>query len=151
MNRFFSPPSGGLTRPVARPLHTTADFHRLQGLAVLVLLVTLAWPAAAQVASAELSGSILDPTGALVVGAKVSATNVATNRNHETTSNAAGNYIIPLLPPGDYTLTVEAAGFRKAVRRGLTLQINQQANVPVTLEVGEVTQAVEVSVQASDA
>lgn len=101
-----------------------------------------------QVASAELSGSVFDATGAIVANARVTATNVATNRVHETTTDNLGNYIIPLLPPGDYVLNVEAAGFRKLVQRGLTLQVNQQAHQDLTLQLGQVSEAVEVTAQA---
>ncbi len=120
----------------------------LKALLLPVLAATISLPCAAQVASAELTGTIHDPTGAVIVGAKVTATNIATNRNSQTVSNESGHYIIPLLPPGDYTLTVEAGGFQKVTQRGLTLRINQQASVDVQLEVGEVTQAVDVTVQA---
>ena len=102
---------------------------------------------AAQVASAELSGSILDGTGAAVANAKVRAINVATNREHDTTSDTTGKYIIPLLPPGT-TLSVWRAGFRKLVQRGITLQINQQAQVDMTLQLGQVSETVEVTAQA---
>ena len=66
-----------------------------------------------QVASAELSGTVTDATGAAVANAKVTATNVATNIERSTTTETNGNYIIPLLPPGDYILNVEGSGFRK--------------------------------------
>ncbi|MBS1876535.1 MAG: TonB-dependent receptor [Acidobacteria bacterium] len=105
-------------------------------------------PAAAQVASAELSGTVLDATGAAVVAAKVVAVNNGTNRAFETVTNGVGNYIIPLLPPGDYTVAAEAGGFRKLVQKGLTLQINQQAEMNFTLQLGQVSDAVEVTAQA---
>ncbi len=61
---------------------------------------------------------------------------------------ATGKYIITLLPPGDYTVSVEAAGFRKLVQSGITLQINQQAQVDLTLQLGQVSETVEVTGQA---
>jgi hypothetical protein len=66
----------------------------------------------------------------------------------ETVSDGSGHYIIPLLPPGDYTLTAETAGFRKLVRSGLSLQINQQARVDLTMGVGQVSETLEVTAQA---
>src|SRR5262249_10636787 len=110
--------------------------------------LVLSIPTAAQVATAELSGTILDGTGASVANAKVTATNNSTNRVFETVSNATGNYVIQLLPPGEYTVTVEAGGFRKIVQRGIALQINQQANLDFTLQVGQVSEQVEVTAQA---
>jgi hypothetical protein len=63
-------------------------------------------------------------------------------------SDSAGKYILTLLPPGEYTLSVEAAGFRKLVQSGITLQINQQAQVDLTLQLGQVSETVEVTGQA---
>src|SRR5882724_4895765 len=91
-------------------------------------------PATAQVASAELSGTVLDSSGAAVANAKIAATNLGTNLVRNAASDNSGNYIITQLAPGDYSLAVEANGFRKLVQNGLTLQINQQAQVNLTLQ-----------------
>jgi hypothetical protein len=101
-----------------------------------------------QVATAELTGTVLDTTGAAVPNAKITATNVATNLSHDTVSDASGNYIISLLPPGDYTVTAEAAGFRRLVQSGLILQINQQARFDLTMQLGQVSETLEVTAQA---
>src|ERR1051326_6218925 len=115
----------------------------------IVLLASLAAQSAiGQVATAELSGAVLDATGAAVANAKVTATNNDTNRAFEAVSNSTGNYVIQLLPPGTYTITVEAPNFRKTVQRGVTLQINQQASLDFTLQVGQVNEQVEVTAQA---
>lgn len=108
----------------------------------------LTTPAGAQVATAELSGTVIDASGAAVSNAKVAATNNGTNRVYETVSNPTGTFVIQLLPPGEYTITVEAQGFRKIVQRNVTLQINQQAGLDFTLQVGQVTEQVEVTAQA---
>ena len=68
----------------------------------------------AQTQSARLIGTIHDSTGAVVPNAKVTATSVATKVKTEVTSNATGDYVLPALQPGTYSLTVEATGFRKA-------------------------------------
>ncbi len=105
-------------------------------------------PAPAQVASAEVSGTVLDPTGAGVANAKVTATNKATNVVRETVTNPTGAYLINLLPPGDYVLAVEAPGFSKLSQSGLSLQINQQAQMDLTLKVGQVSEVLEVTAAA---
>ena len=115
---------------------------------ILALSCALTAPIYSQVATAELSGAVTDSTGAAVANAKVTATNVATNVERSTTTGTAGNYLIPLLPPGDYVLNAEAAGFRKAIQRGITLQINQQAQIDITLQLGQVSESVEVTAQA---
>src|SRR3954464_5643446 len=101
-----------------------------------------------QVSTAELSGTVTDSTGAVVPNAKVTATNVATNIERSTVTGSTGNYIVPLLQPGDYVLSVEASGFRKSVQRGISLQINQQAQIDLTLQVGQVSESLEVTAQA---
>ena len=113
-----------------------------------LLIYGLTLPTWAQVATAELSGTVLDPSGAAVANAKVIATATATNVSHNTVSENNGNYVISFLPPGDYAVTVEAPGFRKLVQNGVSLQINQQANLDFTLQVGDVTQTMEVTGQA---
>ena len=78
----------------------------------------------------------------------MTATNVATNIERSTITGSTGNYIVPLLPPGEYVLSVEASGFRKSVQRGISLQINQQAQIDLTLQVGQVSESLEVTAQA---
>src|SRR5262245_28717935 len=117
-------------------------------LAISFLIGAFAAPSSAQVASAELRGSILDSTGAAVGGAKVVALNTQTGVARDTISDATGNYVITLLPPGDYQITAEASGFRKLVQSGITLQINQQARLDLALQLGQVSETVEVTAQA---
>ena len=105
-------------------------------------------PAHAQVASAEVSGTVSDPSGAGVANAKVTAVNKSTNVARETVTDSAGAYLINVLPPGDYQLNVEAPGFRKLSQSGLTLQVNQQAQMDLTLQVGQVNETVEITAQA---
>ncbi len=114
------------------------------GLLMMLLLV----PAYGQVATAELSGTVFDPTGAAVPNAQVTAIATATNLSRQATTTANGHYTLTLLPPGDYRIEVEAPGFRKLVQTGTSLQINQQAEVNLTLQVGEVSQTTQVTGQA---
>jgi Carboxypeptidase regulatory-like domain len=117
-------------------------------LALFVFCAALTVPAFAQVSTSELSGSVTDPTGAAIPSARVTATNVATQVAHATTSDAAGHYILTLLPPGDYTVSVEAPGFQKVVQSGISLQIAQRARLDVVLQLGQVSQTLEVTAQA---
>src|SRR2546422_6711435 len=77
----------------------------------------------AQVATARLEGTIEDSAGAVVPGAKVEVVNVKTQARAETTSDGEGHFIFPSLPPSEYTVTAVSAGFRKAVRSNLTLNV----------------------------
>src|SRR5689334_1096503 len=114
----------------------------------LTCLCALTFAVYGQVSTAELSGTVTDATGAAVANAKVTATNAGTNIERSTNTDSTGRYIIPLLPPGDYVLTAEAAGFRKSVQRGITLQVNQQASIDIGLRLGQVSESVEVTAAA---
>ncbi len=118
----------------------------------LMLILMAGWglsPAAAQVSTGEIAGTIVDATGAAVPNARISATNAQTNATvRETVTAADGTYIMTLLPPGSYTLTAEAPGFRKTVQSGIELETNQRAKVDFQLQVGQVTETVEVAARA---
>ena len=100
--------------------------------------------AAAQQATALITGTVRDTTGAVVAGAKVTVTNTSTNASHNTTTGKDGDYLFTLLPIGTYRLTVEATGFEKYAQTGITLDINQKARLDVELKVGSTSQVVEV-------
>jgi Carboxypeptidase regulatory-like domain len=100
--------------------------------------------AAGQQATAQLLGTVKDPSGAVVSGAKVSLKNVGTDTVHTTKTDKDGGYLFTLVPIGAYEVSVEQRGFEKYLRRGITLEINQNAKVDVTLQVGSTSQVVEV-------
>jgi len=95
-----------------------------------------------QAVSATLLGTVTDPSGATVSGAKVIATEVATGGIHPSVTNVSGNYTFPDLKPGTYTLTVEATGFKKATQQNIDVLINSSTRVDVSLETGSVTETV---------
>jgi hypothetical protein len=80
----------------------------------------------------------------MVASAKVAVRNLGTQFIYEGLTNAAGAYYVPNLPSGNYDVTVEAAGFKRFVRSGLVLRINELPRIDVTLEVGSVTDSVRV-------
>src|SRR5215467_11679956 len=77
-----------------------------------------------------IAGTVLDPSGAAVPGAKITATALATGLNRATTSAADGGYVFPLLPVGIYSVAVEAQGFRRFEQRGIQVQADQSSTVP---------------------
>ena len=109
-------------------------------LVALVLLVTPAW---AQTSSATVSGTVRDPTGAVIPGASITLTNSATNISSKTTTNTAGVYFVAGVVPGPYTLSVEAAGMQRFEGK-LTVQVGQSAVVDAALGVGQTTTEVTV-------
>lgn len=117
-------------------------------LAFLLVFAVKPFPASAQVYSGSLTGVITDPSGAVVPAAKVALVDVNKGYSFTATSDSVGRYVIRNLPPSTYKLTVEATGFQAFAQAGIVLEVNQNANIDVTLKVGTATQAVEVSATA---
>ena len=101
------------------------------------------------VSIAEVSGVIADPTGAAIPNATVKITETEKEFSRTVTSDANGLYILPGLPVGPYRLDVSAPGFKGYAQSGLILQVGNKATVNVTMEVGNVSEHVEVSAQAN--
>ncbi|RMG47509.1 MAG: hypothetical protein D6723_16005, partial [Acidobacteria bacterium] len=97
-----------------------------------------------QTVGAELSGTVRDPAGAVVAGARVEARNVKTNRTAETTTNESGFYRLGPLQPGRYELTIEAEGFQPLVIKDVVLTVGQTATLDATLRVEALTEEIEV-------
>src|SRR5579864_1611714 len=116
---------------------------------VLALMVVLsAWPGRAQEVTARLSGTVKDSAGGGVPEAALTATNSSTGVVTRTTSGGSGDYVFPALAPGTYTLSVEKAGFTTGVMSGISLNVDQKASLDVVLQVGQVTQSVNVEASA---
>jgi hypothetical protein len=113
--------------------------------AVLFLTLLPVLRCGGQATTATLVGSVLDPSGAAIPSAQVTANNIETNVEHRSVSDKNGDYSIGQLPPGTYTITVEAQGFSKLVQTGVALQVNQQTRMNLTLTIGQQTQQIEVN------
>ena len=111
---------------------------------ILALLIALTSPSSAQFTTSSLNGTVVDSSGNAVSGAKVSVENVATGFSKATSSAATGNYSFSTLPVGTYRLTIAAEGFGTYVQSGIVLTVNQVATQNVTLNVGSVSQKVNV-------
>src|SRR5688572_27367797 len=101
--------------------------------------------AQADATSANLSGFVRDPAGAVVPGATVTARNPAVGVTRTTTTNDEGFYQLVQLPPGAYEVSVEAANFKRAVVPSVTLTVGQRADLDVALELGQITDVVTVT------
>ncbi|MCC6858401.1 MAG: TonB-dependent receptor [Bryobacterales bacterium] len=112
--------------------------------ATLVAAAALSLPAAAQTVTAALTGTVTDSSAAVVTGVGVTARNTATNLTYNTRTNQAGVYDLLFLPIGSYEVTAEAPGFKRVVLGPFQLEVNQRARVDIQLEVGAVTESVEV-------
>jgi hypothetical protein len=118
--------------------------------AALTLAVACLLPAIAnaQSGTTSLRGTVLDKTGAAVVGANVALTNLAQALERQTKTNNSGAYEFLALPPGTYLLTVEAPGFRKYEQKNLQLLVDSPQTTDLTLDLGSTAETVEVSAQA---
>jgi hypothetical protein len=119
--------------------------HLLLQVSFAVFFASAAW---AQLYTGSLTGVVTDPSGGVVPNARVTATDVAKGFQYKTTTDSAGRYLLRPLPPATYELAVEATGFRTFLQAGITLNVNQNATVDVTLKLGETKQTVEVKTTA---
>src|SRR6187401_2508556 len=116
--------------------------------ALLILSMCFSISGSAQVSTSRLEGTIQDGSGAVIPHAKIEAVNVKTRARAETTSDGEGHFIFASLAPSEYTLSVEATGFRKAVRSSLMLGVADTRTEVVTMEVGSVTESVVVEAES---
>ena len=98
--------------------------------------------------TAVLNGTVSDGSGAVVPGVSVTVTNAETGIQREAVTDSTGSYDIRLLPPGTYNIAVKKDGFRQLTRESVRLEVNQVARIDFTMQLGAVTEAVEVSASA---
>jgi len=113
---------------------------------LLVLLITGLAPAGfSQITTATIVGTISDPSGAVLPGAQITARSVETGLTRSVVSSDVGAYRLEFLPVGSYVLEVTAAGFKRANRSGIELQVNDTLRVDIALQIGQVSETVTVS------
>ena len=110
----------------------------------LSCLVLLSVPALAQSDRGTITGTIADPAGAVVSGAPIEVRNAETGAVYQVGSSATGNYVVQV-PAGNYQLSVTVPGFKKYVRQGLAVPVEQTLRIDVTLEVGSAAESVTVT------
>src|SRR4030095_1150920 len=118
------------------------------GLSLTLWFAINTHPAQAQLGTATISGNVADSSGAVVGGATVTACTTGTGFQRQTVSADQGQYNLPGLTPGSYNLTVEFSGFRRAELKAITLQVDQNARLNVALEIGQVSETVEIAGRA---
>src|SRR5215471_3061688 len=119
------------------------------GLANALVLVSLSCPIMWSQATAQISGTVKDQSGAVLPGVEVTVTQMDTGIVRTTVTNETGSYVLPNLVTGPYRLEAALAGFRSFVQTGIVLQVNSSPVINPTLEVGQVTEQVEVQANAA--
>jgi hypothetical protein len=114
-------------------------------MALIIAMLMPAFLCHAQNFRATITGTVTDPSGAVIPGAHVTATNASTGVRSSGVANARGLYVIPYLNPGPYQITVEANGFQRFERSGITLTVAQRLKLDFKLLVGSVHQTISVS------
>jgi hypothetical protein len=126
----------------------TESIRRLRVLAfagMATLALVCSFTVKSQTYEGRILGTVSDSSGASVVGAKVQIANVDTGIVRSLDSNDAGEYVAPNLQPGQYTVTVQAPGFKKVQRTGIRLEVGKDARIDITLQPGDMQQTVEVT------
>ncbi|MBI3951799.1 MAG: TonB-dependent receptor [Acidobacteria bacterium] len=125
----------------------------VSGIVILACIVVVLWSAdqalaQGAVTTATLAGDVFDREGAVLPGAKVAVKNEATGFTREAVSNERGQFVVSQLPAGSYEVSVELAGFKKALIHDVLLNIGATETLRVSLDVGELTESIDVSAQA---
>ena len=118
---------------------------RIQVIGFLLFVLVSTFMFAQGGATGAIEGVVQDASGAAVPNAKVTVTNVDRNQVvRALTTDMGGNYAAPLIPIGNYEVKAEAAGFKTATRTGIVLNVNDDLKININLEVGAITESVEV-------
>src|SRR5438874_8898634 len=116
------------------------------GVAAFMLATVSAF---AQQFRGTLSGRVLDQQSGAIPNAKINAVESETGAKFNTVTNTDGTYVLPFLPPGPYTLSVEAPGFKRYVNKQVRVTTNEREQMDITLEIGTIDQSVTVSAESS--
>lgn len=122
--------------------------NNLRSVVCLTLLFVCGLLSALAQRTATLVGTVVDPSQAVVTGAKITATHLETNQKFTTTSNSSGDYALPALPEGQYAISAEAPGFNVLTKNGIVLVVGQSLRIEFSLTVGADTQMAQVSEQS---
>src|SRR6266550_1098445 len=117
---------------------------------LMSVLVLAAFTAAAQETTGSLIGTVVDPNGAIVAGANVTLTNTATGSSQTKQTSSDGNFEFAKLAPGDYTVTVEATGFKRSLNKGVSVKLGIVNPLDVKLETGNVSETVTIAANTEE-
>jgi len=121
-----------------------AKSARVVAVCLLAFLCSVSFAMAQSATTGAITGSVSDPSGAVISGATVSATNIATGQSRSATTDPNGAYTISLLPPGNYSVKISASGFKTAEVPSVTVNVTETVALNRSLEVGSQSQQVTV-------
>jgi hypothetical protein len=116
--------------------------------AITVFVLSAGPPGLAQEFRGQISGRVVDESGGVLPGVTVTATNIATNTPSSTTTNELGNFTIPYLAPGQYTLTAELEGFKKLERTGVEVRVGDRLSIELSMSLGALAETVSVTAES---
>ena len=133
--------------------HIALSFRKLAnrfwaGASAAALLLLSATASFSQMNTAEVAGVVVDPTGATIPHATILALNGETQAKFNSTTNESGEYLLSQIPPGQYTVTANAPGFKQAVREHLVVHVNDRARQDFSLQLGDAAESVIVQIAA---
>src|SRR3954454_15723708 len=147
-----------LTAPTTFPIHLPTNGSATRRFAwmgacmtlrlLLALLIASAGAAIAAEPTGTLAGSVIDPSGSGISAAKLTLVNLQTNWTRETQSSNDGSYVFTLVPVGKYRLITEVSGFRRFEQLGIEVNTDQTASLPVQLQLGSVSESIQVTTSA---
>ena len=126
-----------MSRRSQSPFLIEAARRGLRAIPLVLLFFCLSLAGRAQQTTGTISGNVLDTTGAAIGGATVNVTNNATNATRTTITNSVGQYTLPALPAGIYSLSVEAQGFQKQKTDSLVLDASQTGRQDFQIAIGQ--------------
>ena len=132
-------------RPLANDKRTTIPRPLWLALTLVFILMSMSSKTMAQANTADISGFVTDSSGYAVPNAKITVKNLATQQNRVAEANATGQYVFTLLPPGQYSVSVEAVGFKIFSVPDLDVSAGDRARVDASMQIGVTTEIVSVS------
>jgi len=119
----------------------------MKRIAILIFLsCSVVW---GQGSTAQISGTVTDPSGAVLPGVEITATQTETSVSRTAVSNETGAYVLPNLPIGPYRLDASLPGFRSFLQTGIVLQVNSNPAINIVLQVGQLSETIEVQANAA--
>jgi hypothetical protein len=120
---------------------------RLAWLGMVAIPLLLPQPAAGQAVSGTILGEVADSTGAVIPGVTVTCTNTGTGFTRTVVTDSKGEYSAPSVPTGTYTVTAEMQGFKKVTMANVQVGVDQKVRIPMKLDLGQMTEAIEIQAE----